>query len=53
MDKNSTPSSSILDSSAPSVQGPSRFTIEKIRQFARAYTFVPVEIPALGGIIAN
>lgn len=34
-------------------RGPAKITLAKIRQFARSYTFVPVEIPSLGGIIAN
>ncbi|MCM1075796.1 MAG: hypothetical protein NC411_00360 [Bacteroides sp.] len=54
MNKNSTPEPPVI---APTFtgtsQGPARLTLEKIRQFARAYSFVPMEISALGSIIAN
>lgn len=54
MTKNSTSSSTVLPEHAEiTKQGPAKLTLAKIRQFARSYTFVPVEIPSLGGIIAN
>lgn len=53
MDKNFTPSPTYPRPVIVSQPGPKKFTIEKIRQFARAYTFVQIEIPALGGIVAN
>lgn len=55
MTKNSTPSSitAIPDTVGMTKQGPAKITIAKIRQFARAYSFLPVEIPSIGGVIAN
>lgn len=54
MTKNSTPDSILSPSAvASSKQGPAKATLAKIRQFARAYTFVPVKVGALGGIMAN
>lgn len=54
MTKNSTPDSILPTAAvASSKQGPAKITLAKIRQFARAYTFVPVKISTLGGIMAN
>lgn len=55
MTKNSTPSSitAIPDAVGMTKQGPAKITIAKIRQFARADSFLPVEIPSIGGVIAN
>lgn len=53
MDKNFTPESTFSSAVAAPKQGPKKITLAKIRQFARAYSFAPVEIPALGSIIAN
>ncbi len=53
MNKNFTPSSTFPRPVTIPQPAPTKLTLEKIRQFARAYTFVSVEIPALGGIVAN
>ena len=53
MTKNSTSIPTINPDRTPENPGPGKITLAKIRQFARAYTFVPVKITALGGLMAN
>ena len=50
MNKNFTPESTFTHVIAETKQRPKKITLAKIRQFARAYTFAPVEIPALGNM---
>lgn len=53
MNKNFTPEPTFPRVITETKQRPKKITLAKIRQFARAYTFAPVEIPALGNIVAN
>ncbi len=54
MNKNSTPTSITVFNNIPSSkESPSKFTIEKIRQFARVYSIANIKISSLSGVIAN
>lgn len=45
-------SPSLRTVSVPTSEGPGKLTLEKIRQFARAYSYTPV-LGAVGGMILN
>lgn len=54
MNKNSTPTSTTFFNHIPtSKESPSKFTLEKIRQFARVYSIANIKTSSLSGVIAN
>ncbi len=53
MNKNFTPIPTLNTIKSKAATGPSAVTLAKIRQFARAYSFSNMNVPALGGIVAN
>lgn len=54
MNKDFTPTSTTLFNNISSrKESPSKFTLEKIRQFARVYSITNIKISPLSGVIAN
>lgn len=54
MNKDFTPTPTTLFNNIPSrKESPSKFTLEKIRQFARVYSIANIKISPLSGVIAN